>query len=122
MFVGGDFNNSYTGINTWFDGSVVGENDWEITEGTPTEEIVLDVARDQATSKAPKRYSCTTGDFTQINPEAIEENWGAIDLWYTSNFDGVVHVYEIVDNYNESVGKYPSDHLPAKLYVTLYTK
>ena len=122
MFVGGDFNNSYSGINTWFENSVKGENDWDITTGTPTETVELSVARDQAVSKAPKLYSCTTDDFTEINPEAIAENWGAIDLWYTSNMDGFVHVYQIIDNKSVtgSVGKYPSDHLPARLYVTLY--
>ena len=75
-----------------------------------------------SSERTPSSKSNLFGGILQINPEAIEENWGAIDLWYTSNFDGVVHVYEIVDNYNESVCKYPSDHLPAKLYVTLYTK
>ena len=125
MFVGGDFNNSYTGINNWFKYSIVGENDWEI-EGddtdkrTPTEDIILTNARNEAVCKTTTRYSCTTDDFTEINPEAIAENWGAIDLWYVSNFDGVVYVYEIIDNKNETVGKYPSDHLPARMYVTIY--
>ena len=121
MFVGGDFNNSYKGIGTWLKGSVVGENAWDISTGTPTETIKLSSAKDMSISKAPTPYSVTTDDFTQINPEAVEKNWGAIDLWYVSNLDGLVHVYQVIDNKNETTGKYPSDHLPAKLYVTIYT-
>lgn len=124
MFVSGDFNNSYSKINEWLKNSVVGENDWDInSEGTPTESIKLSIARDQAVSKSPVLYSCTTEDFTEINPTAITEGWGAIDLWFTSNLNnGFVHVYQIVDNKTTtSTGeKYPSDHLPAKFYVTLY--
>ena len=124
MFICGDFNNSYSSINDWFKNSVVGENEWEISDGTPEETIKLSIARDQAVSKAPKCYSCTTDDFTQINPDAIENGWGAIDLWWTSNFDGIVHTYQIIDNKTTtSTGeKYPSDHLPARLVVTLYVE
>ena len=123
MFIGGDFNNSYSSITDWFKNSVVGTNEWDISEGTPEETIKLSIARDQALSKAPKCYSVTTEDFTQVNPTAINEGWGAIDLWFTSNMDnGVVHVYQIIDNKTTTTTgeKYPSDHLPARLYVTLY--
>ena len=123
MFVGGDFNNSYSSINGWFKKSVVGENDWDInSEGTPEETIKLSIARDQAVCTAPKCYSVTSEDFTQINPEAIEEGWGAIDLWFTSNLDGIVYVYQIIDNKTTTTTgeKYPSDHLPARMYVTIY--
>ncbi len=127
MFIGGDFNNSYSGINEWFSKSVVGENPWDInSEGEPTETVEISTARDQAITKSNYQYSCTTEDFTQVDPEAGEniwKKWGAIDLWFTSNFtNGVVHSYQIYDNKtNTTTGeKYPSDHLPAKMYVTIY--
>lgn len=126
MFVGGDFNNSYSGINKWFSKSVVGENPWDISEGTPEEDIQLSTAREQAITKSSYLYSCTTEDFTQVEPDSgknIWKKWGAIDLWWTSNFtNGVVHCYQILDNKTTtSTGeKYPSDHLPAKMCVTIY--
>ena len=126
MFIGGDFNNSYSGINEWFSKSVVGENPWDISEGTPTETVKISTARDQAITKSSYLYSCTTDDFTQVNPDAganVWSKWGAIDLWWTSNFtNGVVHCYQILDNKTTtSTGeKYPSDHLPAKMCVTIY--
>ena len=127
MFIGGDFNNSYSGINKWFTNSVVGDNPWDISEGTPEEDIQLSTAREQAITKSSYLYSTTAKeDFTQINPEAGENvwsKWGAIDLWWTSNFtNGVVHCYQILDNKTTtSTGeKYPSDHLPAKMCVTIY--
>ena len=118
MFVGGDFNNTYTNINKWFKNSVVGDNEWEISDGKPEETITLSIARDQAVSKAPLiRSSYGGGNFDY---EVIEG--GAIDLWFTSNMNGFVHVYQVIDNMTTtSTGeKYPSDHLPVKLYVTLY--
>ncbi|MBO5779254.1 MAG: hypothetical protein J6R82_06785, partial [Clostridia bacterium] len=118
MFIGGDFNNSYGSVNDWFKNSVVGENDWEInSKGKPTETIKLSTARDVAVSKSPVIASCLgSGEF-----ETDDITSGSkIDLWFTSNMNGFVHVYQILDNKNESTGKYPSDHLPAKLYVTLY--
>ena len=126
MFVGGDFNNSYSGINKWFSKSVVGENPWDISEGTPEEDIQLSTAREQAITKSDYLYSCTTEDFTEIEPKSYKDKWskwGAIDLWWTSNFtNGVVHCYQILDNKTTtSTGeKYPSDHLPAKMCVTIY--
>ncbi|MBE6706070.1 MAG: hypothetical protein E7577_00335 [Ruminococcaceae bacterium] len=126
MFIGGDFNNSYSGINKWFSKSVVGENPWDISEGTPTETVKISTARDQAITKSSYLYSCTTEDFTQVNTDAganVWSKWGAIDLWWTSNFtNGVVHCYQILDNKTTtSTGeKYPSDHLPAKMCVTIY--
>ncbi len=131
MFIGGDFNNSYSAITGWFKSSVtVTDETGAITDiktidpkkESLDEKVTIDVAREAAISKADRFYSCTTDDFTQINPEAIEENWGAIDLWFTSNFDGVVHTYRILDNKTTTTTgeKYPSDHLPAQMVVTLY--
>ena len=117
MFVGGDFNNSYGGINDWFKNSVVGENAWDITTGTPEETIKLSVARDTAVSKTPVIASCLGSGIFETEDITVGSK---IDLWYTSNMDGFVHVYQIIDNKNTTVNKYPSDHLPAKLYVTLY--
>ena len=119
MFVGGDFNNTYNTINDWFKKSVVGENEWDISNGTPEETVKLSIARDQAVSKTPSLRSCPQGEAFDV--KAVNGN--AIDLWFTSNLgDSVVHVYQIIDNMTTtSTGeKYPSDHLPAKLYVTLY--
>ena len=118
MFVGGDFNNSYTNINKWFKNSVVGDNEWEISDGKPEETVKLSIARDQAVSKAPlikSSYGGAVFDF------AVAEG-NAIDLWFTSNLNGFVHVYQVIANKNQTTDtdKYPSDHLPAKLYVTLY--
>ena len=119
MFVGGDFNNTYNTISDWFKKSVVGENEWDISNGTPEETVKLSIARDQAVSKTPSLRSCPQGEAFDV--KAVNGN--AIDLWFTSNLgDSVVHVYQIIDNMTTtSTGeKYPSDHLPAKLYVTLY--
>ena len=121
MFVGGDFNNSYSTINGWFKGSVIGEsgNQWDITSGTPEEAVKLSTARDAAVSKSPVIASCLGSGKFETDDITVGSK---IDLWYTSNMNGFVHVYQIIDNKTTTTTgeKYPSDHLPAKLYVTLY--
>ena len=118
MFIGGDFNNSYSNITKWWNGSVVGETEADVKNGTPTEEIEINIARDQASSTTDGIASCAKGGKFDVAPAT----WAPIDLWFTSNMgDGFVACYEIVDNkFAEEGNRYPSDHLPAKLYVTLY--
>lgn len=116
MFIGGDFNNSYNGINTWFKKSVYDE-DGVISNGTPEETVKLSIARDTASSKQVANSCASGGNFTT----RITIGGSPIDLWFTSNFNnGFVQCYQIIDNWNESIQKYPSDHCPAKLYATLY--
>lgn len=131
MFVGGDFNNSYGSIGDWLNGSVItedgvfstGDNKGKTyvntinSSGSPEESIELSKARDQAEYKVVTRSSLGSGKFETV-PDTDNS---PIDLWWTSNFDGVVYLYEVVDNkFAEEGNRYPSDHLPVKLVVTLY--
>ena len=124
MFIGGDFNNSFTNVSKWFNKTTVtyveeaGLYDVNPDDAASiTESVKVTAACDQAINAIYSTKSCMESgvfdaEYTKGNP---------IDLWYTSNFDGIVHCYHIIDNLNKATGKYPSDHLPAKLYVTLYT-
>ena len=148
MFISGDFNNKASVISGWFNNSYIDiENDmvsvekgtangitryWEkIVAGTTvssekpedsTEDFTMTFAGDMARYTTGRTYaSCAKGG--AFNKTA---SWNPIDLWFISNFDGIVHTYEIIDNKFEEPNekgdnnRYPSDHLPAKLYVTLY--
>ena len=151
MFISGDFNNLNGKIKGWFNGSYLDVENQIVTSEEQTEngltrykeqivagEAVLtekpegndeDIAITFAGSLA--RYttgetlssSAGGGNFKNLG-EGVSKN--VIDLWFVSNFEGIVHTYEIIDNKFEepnadrSNNRYPSDHLPAKLYVTLY--
>lgn len=130
MFIGGDFNNSYSTITEKFNNLVVTTtvNDkddkiYDVNEkGTPSETVKITSARDTASSKDTMK-SCPDGDMFNVTPD---KNGSPIDLWYTSNLDGFVHCYQVIDNRFEEPNeagdndRYPSDHLPVKLYVTIY--
>ena len=116
MFIGGDFNRSFNNVNTQFKNRVYDENG-VISNGTPEETVKLSITRDTASSKQTANSCPSGGNFTT----RLTLSGSPIDLWFTSNFDnGFVGCYQIIDNWNESIQKYPSDHCPAKLYVTLY--
>ena len=126
MFIGGDFNNSHGSVMDWFKKSVINGEEWEIAEGDPTEEITISIARDQAVSTAPYCSSCPKGGNFSTAPDYSR---GPIDLWFISNMgEGFVHCYHIMDNKfaepNQAGDndRYPSDHLPVKFYVTLYSE
>lgn len=148
-FISGDFNKGAGPISNWFKGSYV-DDGIIVTEATDTlgsttrskdmivagktlltekpesntEDVSMTYASNIANYTTGSTYaSCAaSGAFNKI------ASWNPIDLWFVSNFDGIVHTYEIIDNKFEepnadgSNNRYPSDHLPAKLYVTLYTK
>ena len=151
MFISGDFNNNDTKISNWFNGSyldvanqivsVVDSTENGITrykdqikvgeavltekpEGN-NEDVEITFAGSIAgyTTERTLSSSAGGGNFNNLGA-GVSKN--VIDLWFVSNFDGVVHTYEIIDNKFEepnadrSNKRYPSDHLPAKLYVTLY--
>ena len=151
MFMSGDFNNSDSKISGWFKNSYldVASQIVSSVEGTSNgktrymdqikagesvltskpegndEDVAITFAGSLAHYTTGKTLSSSAGggNFSNLGP-GVSKN--VIDLWFVSNFDGIVHTYEIVDNKFEepnadgSNNRYPSDHLPAKLYVTLY--
>ena len=121
MFIGGDFNNSSSRINTWFTKSVLHTDGSIDSDGKPTESVTVTRANPYA-DHVLTSCSVTTDDFKELSDYNQTSKTGAIDLWFVSNLDGRVYCYEIVDNKvtTTSGEKYPSDHLPAKLVVTLY--
>jgi len=130
MFIGGDFNNSYSTTTENFNNFVVtttvndkGDKIYDVNDkGTPSETVKITSARDTASSKDTMK-SCPHGGMFNVTPD---KNGTPIDLWYTSNHDGFVHCYQVIDNRFEEPNeagdnnRYPSDHLPVKLYVTIY--
>ena len=116
MFIGGDFNNSASNINGWFKNSVVNEDGTVNSDGSPTETVKVTRANESADHTVPG-CSTTNEEFTERGNSV-----GAIDLWFVSNFEGIMHCYIVDDNKNETTGKYPSDHLPVSFVVTLYTQ
>ena len=115
MFIGGDFNNSASVINNWFTKSVVNADGSIDSNGKPTETVKMLRVNENA-DYTVKGCSTTTADFT-----AKGTSTGAIDLWFVSNFEGILHSYIVDDNKNETTGKYPSDHLPVIFEATLYS-
>ena len=151
MFISGDFNNNDGKISGWFENSYldvenqivsvvdstangitrykdqikVGESVLtEKPEGN-NEDVEITFAGSIAHYTSGKTLSSSAGggNFSTLGPNGSRH---VIDLWFVSNFDGIVHTYEIIDNKFEELNAdknnniYPSDHLPAKLYVTLY--
>ncbi len=131
MLIGGDFNNSYNTINKQFKNSVITEDgvvasgDYKgqtyvnaiSSEGTPEESVRPSIARDKAIDKVVSSSCKGSGVFDQ----SYDGTSSPIDLWWTLNFDGVVYLYEVEDNkFAEEGNRYPSDHIPIKLVVTLY--
>ena len=151
MFISGDFNNNDTNISKWFNGSYldvenqivsvvdstvngktrykdqikVGETVLtEKPEGND-EDVAITFAGSIAHYTSGKTLSSSAGggNFSTLGANGSKH---VIDLWFVSNFDGIVQTYEIIDNNfaepnaDKSNNIYPSDHLPAKLYVTLY--
>ena len=121
MFIGGDFNNSATKIDTWFKKSVVNSDGTVNSNGNPTETVAITKSNPNATNVITS-CSTTTDDFKNLDDYDLTEKWGAIDLWFVSNFEGVMHCYIVDDNKNETTGRYPSDHLPTVFIVTLYSE
>ena len=151
MFISGDFNNNNSKIEGWFEGSYLDVANQIVTSEQSTvngktrykeqirvgesvltekpegneEDVAITFAGSLAHYTTGKTLSSSNGggNFSNLGP-GVSKN--VIDLWFVSNFDGIVHTYEIVDNKFEepnadgSNNRYPSDHLPAKLYVTLY--
>ena len=115
MFIGGDFNNSQSKIYTWFTKSVVEPDGITINSAGKPEESVKITRTNVAAQHVSNACSTVSDDFT-----TRKDYEGAIDLWFVSNFEGVLYCYAVIDNKNETIGKYPSDHLPAKLVVSLY--
>ena len=122
MFIGGDFNNSATTINGWLTKSVVNDDGTINSSGKPTETVKITRANPYATNVVTG-CSTITEDFKNLGDydKAADDKWGAIDLWFSANFNGVMHAYVVDDNKVASTGKYPSDHLPTQFVVTLYT-
>jgi endonuclease/exonuclease/phosphatase family metal-dependent hydrolase len=103
IFICGDFNGSYTDYkdhDAFFGDTAVN-------------------ARTEATSKI-SMCSTTNKDFTNIGTST-----GPIDLYYALNSTSIVvfHNFAVTDNKltsGSNSGKYPSDHLPVKLIVSIY--
>ena len=108
VIIGGDFNGSY---------SVYKEYKAEGDEKAYWGEVAVN-ARTEATTKI-SGCSTTNGNF-----DTIETSDGPIDLYFVVNaVNTVIHSYAVTDNKTnvENVGdRYPSDHLPVKLLVTIY--
>ena len=122
MFIGGDFNNSASKINTWFTKSTVNSDGSINAGGKPTESVSVVRSNPYATNIITS-CSSTTEDFANLGDYNVTgDKWGAIDLWFVSNFEGVMHCYIVDDNKVASTGKYPSDHLPTKFVVTIYSE
>lgn len=121
-FIGGDFNNSASRINTWFTSSVLNADGSINSEGKPVESVRITRSNPYA-EHVLTSCSTTTEDFVNLGDYNETSKWGAIDLWFVSNFEGLMHCYEIVDNKTTTSSgvKYPSDHLPARFVVTLYS-
>ena len=106
IFIGGDFNGSYSDYKKY----CLDEN-----EENPYWGSTAAIARDEATYKSAG-CSTTNDEFTALGTSS-----GPIDLYYIVNEGNVdVYNYAVTDNKVDSVGKYPSDHLPVRLIVTLY--
>ena len=152
MFISGDFNNNYSNISNWFKNSYLDVENQIVTSEESTvngltrykeqivageavltekpegndEDVEITFAGSIAhyTSGTTLSSSGGGGNFSTLGPNGSKH---VIDLWFVSNFDGIVHTYEIIDNKfaelnaDKNNNIYPSDHLPAKLYVTLYT-
>ena len=147
MFICGDFNNSPDQITKWYNSYIDLENDMvsevngtengitryeeKIVAGTTvsttkpesnTEDISVTFAGKVATYTTGNAASSGAGG----NFSSPRGTWYPLDHWYVSNFDGIVHCYQIIDNRyaepnaDKTNNIYPSDHLPAKLYATLY--
>ena len=112
MIIGGDFNNSQSKVYTWFTKSVVEADGTINSNGSPDKSI--DLIRTNAYANHVTN-ECSTVDEKFENRNTYE---GAIDLWFVSKFDGVIRCYEVIDN--KSGNKYPSDHIPAKLVISMY--
>lgn len=151
MFISGDFNNNDSKISGWFNNSYIDvenqivsvvdstangitryKDQIKVGESVLTEkpegnnedvEITFAGSIAHYTSGKTLSSSAGGGNFSTLGPNGSRH---VIDLWFVSNFDGIVHTYEIIDNKFDELNAdknnniYPSDHLPAKLYVTLY--
>ena len=147
MFICGDFNNSPDQITKWYNSYIDIDND--MAKGTVSEangltrhEVNIVAGTTVSTTKpedntedikvtfAGKIATYTTGNAASSgaggNFKDPRGTWYPLDHWYVSNFDGIVHVYQIIDNRyaepnaDKTNNIYPSDHLPAKFYATLY--
>ena len=107
IFIGGDFNGSYSVYQGY---KIDGEGDEKVAYWGTTA-----VKGTTATNKTTGS-SEVTNNFTELTGAS-----GAIDLYYVVNSQNVVlHNYAVTDN---KVGeKYPSDHLPIKFVVTVFTE
>ena len=151
MFISGDFNNNDGNISGWFNNSYIDVENQIVTSEQSTvnnmtrykeqikvgetvltekpesnnEDVKITFAGSIAHYTSGKTLSSSAGggNFSTLGPNGSRH---VIDLWFVSNFDGIVHTYEIIDNKFDELNAdknnniYPSDHLPAKLYVTLY--
>ena len=108
IFIGGDFNGSYSDYAGYKGEEEGAKAYWG--------DIAVSV-RDNATYKT-NGCSTTTTDFSELGTST-----GPIDLYYMVNGTNVkIYYYAVIDNKNAETEKYPSDHLPVRVLVTLDTR
>lgn len=100
IVIGGDFNFDYNGMMGYFG----------------DDSIIRNAAKEAKANGGKHVYGCSTisEDFT-----TVETSGSPIDHWYVCG-DADVSGYEVLDNKTD--GKYPSDHKPVRLTVTLIAK